>query len=415
MNLKERVRQEKGITLVALIITIIVLVILAAVTINAAFNSGIIETAVNGAVNYADAQNKEQVTFDDLDKNIQDIVKKIEEYNIGGSGTEQKDYGTSANGKLKFIKALVGKPVENTNDSISITALATDENENAELTYTLYIETTAKDANELVTAKAKQGVPVTLTKTGLENYTTYKYKVVVSNGETEATSLDGTASTYCKGEHCEGTVGVQIPCVACSQTGKVTCTVAGCTNGKISCDNCGGDGKIEVLDTCPDCNGNKERNCTSTPSVQVLDPEARPLPAGVCSNGCGKSAGDGIGWGIAVNCADCNFSYKSAYNLGFCSDNCKNEYAQKVHDEANNKVQCTTCSGTGKVSKTVTCGECTNGSNDCITCKGTGKVMHMVCSGNGYTIENNNCGHQGANGPHYYCAEHGTNVEEYHQ
>ncbi|MCI8393566.1 MAG: hypothetical protein HFJ23_07445, partial [Clostridia bacterium] len=80
-----KMRQEKGITLVALIITIIVLVILAAVTINAAFNSGIIDTAVNGAVNYADAQKKEQITFDDLDKNIQDIVNKIEDYNIGGN------------------------------------------------------------------------------------------------------------------------------------------------------------------------------------------------------------------------------------------------------------------------------------------------------------------------------------------
>ncbi len=59
--------------------------ILAAVTINAAFNSGIIDTAVNGAVNYADAQKKEQITFDDLDKNIQDIVNKIEDYNIGGN------------------------------------------------------------------------------------------------------------------------------------------------------------------------------------------------------------------------------------------------------------------------------------------------------------------------------------------
>ncbi|MCI8392740.1 MAG: hypothetical protein HFJ23_02530 [Clostridia bacterium] len=49
-------------------------------TINAAFNSGIIDTAVN----YADAQKKEQITFDDLDKNIQDIVNKIEEYDIGG-------------------------------------------------------------------------------------------------------------------------------------------------------------------------------------------------------------------------------------------------------------------------------------------------------------------------------------------
>ena len=49
-----------------------------------AFNSGIIDTAVNGAVNYAEAQNKEKVTFDELDGSIQDIVKKIESYDIRG-------------------------------------------------------------------------------------------------------------------------------------------------------------------------------------------------------------------------------------------------------------------------------------------------------------------------------------------
>ncbi len=220
-------------------------------TINAAFNSGIIETAVNGAVNYADAQEQEKVTFDELDGNLQDIVKRLETYNIGGNTTTEKDYGTSANGKLKFTKALVGKAVENTNDSITVTAVAKDENENAELTYTLQLETASR---EVVTVKAKQGEPVTLTKTGLDNNTTYRYKVVVSNGETEATSLEGSTTTYCRGERCEGTVGRQIPCTECSQTGKVTCTVAGCTSGKISCDNCGGDGKIEVLDTCGTCN-----------------------------------------------------------------------------------------------------------------------------------------------------------------
>ena len=91
MNQRKRIKAEKGITLVALIITIIVLVILAAVTINAAFNSGIIDTAVNGAVNYADAQKKEQITFEDLDKNIQDIVNKIEDYNIGGNNPEPNE------------------------------------------------------------------------------------------------------------------------------------------------------------------------------------------------------------------------------------------------------------------------------------------------------------------------------------
>ena len=49
-------KEEKGITLVALIITIIVLIILAAVTIMSFRESGIINTAVNGKINYSKAQ-----------------------------------------------------------------------------------------------------------------------------------------------------------------------------------------------------------------------------------------------------------------------------------------------------------------------------------------------------------------------
>ena len=44
--------KEKGITLIALIITIIILVILAAVSIRAAYNMGIVSHAVNGAEGY---------------------------------------------------------------------------------------------------------------------------------------------------------------------------------------------------------------------------------------------------------------------------------------------------------------------------------------------------------------------------
>ena len=51
--------KEGGITLIALIITIIVLVILAAVTLNSIFGSNIIGLATNGAINYAEEQQKE--------------------------------------------------------------------------------------------------------------------------------------------------------------------------------------------------------------------------------------------------------------------------------------------------------------------------------------------------------------------
>jgi len=53
---KLKIKEEKGITLVALIITIIVLIILAAVTIITFTDSGLLETASKGTQNYANAQ-----------------------------------------------------------------------------------------------------------------------------------------------------------------------------------------------------------------------------------------------------------------------------------------------------------------------------------------------------------------------
>ncbi len=157
--------------------------------------------------------------------------------------------------------------------------------------------------------------------------------------------------------------------------------------------------------------GDKEIECSGNLNINmkhlVLDLESDTF----CKNGCGSMATNDKS--LEVDCSNCSFTYRKD-EVNLCNEKCGQEYAQKLHDKAGNKKQCTTCSGTGKVSKTVTCGECTNGSNECITCIGTGKIMHTACSGNGYTIENNNCGHEGANGPHYYCTEHGLNIEQYH-
>ena len=53
-------REQKGITLVALIITIIVLLILAMVSISLVMNGGIISRANNAVNNYASAEANEQ-------------------------------------------------------------------------------------------------------------------------------------------------------------------------------------------------------------------------------------------------------------------------------------------------------------------------------------------------------------------
>ena len=72
-------REEKGITLVALIITIIVLIILAAVTVMSFTDSGLINTVVNGTINYANAQHEEQVVMNELYENLSDKVNAVEQ------------------------------------------------------------------------------------------------------------------------------------------------------------------------------------------------------------------------------------------------------------------------------------------------------------------------------------------------
>ena len=67
-------KSEKGITLIALIITIIVLVILAAVTLNSLFGNNIIGIAVNGAINYAEEQQKELGMLNEVSDMLGDIT-----------------------------------------------------------------------------------------------------------------------------------------------------------------------------------------------------------------------------------------------------------------------------------------------------------------------------------------------------
>ncbi len=53
-------KDQKGVTMIALIITVIVLVILAAVTIQIAYKSGIINHATNGAIDYIQEEAREK-------------------------------------------------------------------------------------------------------------------------------------------------------------------------------------------------------------------------------------------------------------------------------------------------------------------------------------------------------------------
>ncbi len=89
---------QKGITLVALIITIIVLIILAAVTIISVNNMGLVPLAINGTQNYAVAQENEGKLVNDITDLVLSAVNNIEngEY-FQEAGTVNGKAGTSKN------------------------------------------------------------------------------------------------------------------------------------------------------------------------------------------------------------------------------------------------------------------------------------------------------------------------------
>ena len=79
----QKMKEERGITLIALVITIIVLLILAGVTINLTLGEhGIFRTAEKVAQNYTEAQDKELAGLGNFDKEVENIIG-----NLGNGGT----------------------------------------------------------------------------------------------------------------------------------------------------------------------------------------------------------------------------------------------------------------------------------------------------------------------------------------
>ena len=131
-----------------------------------------------------------------------------------------------------MLQFLVGTPTgtakTNTNDTIIVTAMATDQDANDTLTYTLWWGDSSGNLSKTnVTATGRSGQSVTLERSGLSNDTRYWFKVVVSDSIDEATSGEGNEKTYCKGEYCSGVSISYTTCTKCDSNHKVTCTQCG--------------------------------------------------------------------------------------------------------------------------------------------------------------------------------------------
>ena len=94
--MKKMYKTQKGITLVALVITIIVLVILAAVSINAVMNDGLIKNAETAVGKYEAAKEKEETELGNLLQKIENAKGKVKWEQEGNKIT-----GTLPNGDEK--------------------------------------------------------------------------------------------------------------------------------------------------------------------------------------------------------------------------------------------------------------------------------------------------------------------------
>ena len=102
-TMKTKIKQEKGITLIALVVTIVVLLILAGVSVNALFgNSGIIEKA-------KEAQNAMNKAKENDEKGINELTNWLDNQVNGTTGGTTGGDDTSTTPK---ISTLVGKVVD---------------------------------------------------------------------------------------------------------------------------------------------------------------------------------------------------------------------------------------------------------------------------------------------------------------
>lgn len=243
----------------ALIITIIILILLAAISINAVLKAGIIDTATDAAIKYEKEQYREKEILDDLDNTIKDALNEI------GENT-----GTKTNNKPVFASVPVGTAVANTNDQMIIEAVATDADENDILTYTLWFGTSETNLEKTnLTTEAKQGNTISFTQTGLSNDTRYYFKIVASDGKDETISEEVSVKTHCEGTYCSGGWYSDVTCTQCKGLKKTSCGVCS-GQGQLSCLVCSGSGTVLIIgEKCSLCNGvgsfsNAVWNCMGT-------------------------------------------------------------------------------------------------------------------------------------------------------
>ena len=202
MNMQNK--KQKGITLIALIITIVILLILAAVTIDIAIDGKLFDTAKDAVDKTNDRVAEEQETIDELMNEWDKLQENTEDNPNTNTGEENNNTGGENNntsGEGNNNEGGGGEIIDNTppivtvtvggttTNSITVNVTARD-NETGMVSqpqYTYYIKEALASTYEQKTTNANSSY----TYTGLTQGTTYDIKVEV-NGDEEGNVGTGT-------------------------------------------------------------------------------------------------------------------------------------------------------------------------------------------------------------------------------
>lgn len=213
MKINQENKSEVGITLVALLITIIVLIILTAVTLININKNLMVEIATQGTQNYAKASVNEEKEMNNVANLVETTVDAINDI--------QKEEQEKDSGITILIPAYCSY-IDETTATITVAAKSKDD---GMLTYLLNWNNMTREANDDKQTK-KSGETVVFTKNDIKNGETYSWNIDIidENGNKE---IAKNAKIYCKTTLCDEGEAKGSQCKKCEGKGSITETCGG--------------------------------------------------------------------------------------------------------------------------------------------------------------------------------------------
>jgi len=223
-------KNNKGVTLIILIITVIILMILTGLTIDFAIDGKIIDKAKETQASIKDKADEHTSIVESV-RNLYSTDSSGG--NTGGDNTTDNPPVIQGSAPVLTTTALNAKTI----NSFTVDALATDI-DGGNLTYKLFIVGVDEAFD---TKTAEQNTTVQLTASGLEMYTDYTYYVLVSDNTSNSISNEAeaeTVKTKCSGQT------IKCETLSCTAGSVKACTNSKCSSGKVSCTACNGAGSV---------------------------------------------------------------------------------------------------------------------------------------------------------------------------